>query len=180
MINWIDSLSDPAANLVGSALGIFGGLTAILIGAFVNAELNRRRDDRLKREEAIRIATALKTELSSIRDALLNNAEIMRKPTDSDSLTGPDIPHLIYVYPKLISRLPLLSENVIKETIEIYMMMEQYSDNLQLLGGKLHEIKPGRFQMILPTSVAKVVSVLNDKYARDIQVAINALQKFID
>jgi len=50
----------------GAMLGSFFGLLVILVGAFLNAELNRNRDDRLLANERASIAAALKSEVEFI------------------------------------------------------------------------------------------------------------------
>lgn len=66
-MEWVNALSPSAAQFWGSVVGVGGGLTAILTGAFVNAALNRRRDNRLRDQEARAVAAALRGELASIR-----------------------------------------------------------------------------------------------------------------
>jgi hypothetical protein len=51
------------AAFVGALIGSSIGLVALLLGALFNAELNRRRDDRLRREDRRAVATALRAEL---------------------------------------------------------------------------------------------------------------------
>ncbi len=174
MINWIDSLSDPAANLVGSALGIFGGLTAILIGALVNAELNRRRDDRLREQEAQAVATALRVELTLIHEAFVKNEKKFRE-TDQKDAAGLDVTHLVNVYPTLISQLGLLQEEAIGPVITAYGMIEQLSFRMQLIGADLKEIKPGLYQMYVSADKRYEVADIIRNYISTVQTAINAL-----
>jgi hypothetical protein len=57
---WLQTASQGQAIFVGTLVGSFFGLIALLLGALFNAELNRRRDDRLRTEEQRAVATALK------------------------------------------------------------------------------------------------------------------------
>jgi len=50
---------------IGAFLGAFFGLGAILIGALFNADLNRRRDERLREQDAQTLAVALHAELQA-------------------------------------------------------------------------------------------------------------------
>lgn len=52
---------------VGSAMGSATALLFLLFGALYNAELNRRRDDRLKDQQARSMAAAIRSEISSLR-----------------------------------------------------------------------------------------------------------------
>ena len=69
-IYWPEIIAQPpsAAAFLGALVGAGGGLLAIIIGALLNAELNRRRDDRLRREEGRALALALRGEMLSIAD----------------------------------------------------------------------------------------------------------------
>ncbi len=66
-IEWVNTLSPSAAQFWGAVVGVGGGLTAILIGALVNAVLNRRRDDRLRDIEGRAVAAAIRGELASMK-----------------------------------------------------------------------------------------------------------------
>ncbi len=69
LTNYWDALAaipDNIAAFLGALSGAGFGLLAILLGAFYNAELNRRRDDRLRNQEARAIATALRAELAHL------------------------------------------------------------------------------------------------------------------
>jgi hypothetical protein len=48
---WLEDASQGQATFIGSLIGSSIGLIALLLGALFNAHLNRRRDDRLRREE---------------------------------------------------------------------------------------------------------------------------------
>jgi hypothetical protein len=64
-----------AANFVGSFTGAAIGLIALLIGALFNAHLNRCRDDRLKEQDCIAVASTLFAELQGIHRTLIENAQ---------------------------------------------------------------------------------------------------------
>lgn len=65
-IYWTDIVAQPpsAAAFLGALAG--GGLLAIILGAVINAELNRRRDDRLPDQEARALCLALASELRAV------------------------------------------------------------------------------------------------------------------
>jgi hypothetical protein len=75
MWHWLEELSGGAAGFVGSVTGSSLGLVALLIGAMVNAHLNRRRDDRLRRDQTRSFAVALKSELKQLQAVLIQNAD---------------------------------------------------------------------------------------------------------
>ena len=72
---WLQTASQGQAAFVGVLIGSSIGLVPLLLGALFNAELNRRRDDRLRREDQRAVATALRAELEGLRRTLNDAAE---------------------------------------------------------------------------------------------------------
>src|SRR4051812_48773426 len=72
---WLQSLHGGAPPFLGALTGSLLGLLGILVGALFNANLNRKRDDRLRQQEALLVIVALRVELVGLRDSLINNAE---------------------------------------------------------------------------------------------------------
>jgi hypothetical protein len=107
---WIQSLHGGAPPFLGSLTGSLLGLLGILAGALFNAHLNRRRDARLRREEARLMIAALRAELSRLRDTLINNAERLETESPADFYV-PDVAHSIKLFPELISKLGLIGED---------------------------------------------------------------------
>ncbi len=66
---WTDIVAQPpsAAAFLGALAGAGGGLLAIILGALLTAELNRRRDDRLRETERQTVATEVQVELAALR-----------------------------------------------------------------------------------------------------------------
>ena len=66
---WQDIIAQPdsAAAFLGALAGAGGGLLAIILGALLNAELNRRRDDRLRDEERKAAAIEIQGDLVALR-----------------------------------------------------------------------------------------------------------------
>jgi hypothetical protein len=73
----IIALPASAAAFLGALSGAGGGLLAIIIGALINAELNRRRDDRLCREEARSLALSLHGETLSVADSYRRHKSLL-------------------------------------------------------------------------------------------------------
>jgi hypothetical protein len=71
---WLQHLSDGAPQFIGSLTGSLLELLTLLLGTFYNARLNRKRDDRLGREEDARaVAVGLRTLIE--HEKLLSIAE---------------------------------------------------------------------------------------------------------
>ena len=76
---WINTLTPSAAQFLGAVVGVGGGLTAIVLGALLNAVLNRRRDDRLRDLEGRAVAAAIRGELSSMKISIAELLPIWKK-----------------------------------------------------------------------------------------------------
>jgi len=76
--NDIVSLPPSAAAFLGALAGAGGGLLAIILGALINAELNRLRDDRRRREETAALLKALASEMKVISISAKSNTEFLR------------------------------------------------------------------------------------------------------
>src|SRR2546423_1574309 len=100
-IKWLSGLNGGAATFVGAFTGSAVGLVAILLGALYNAHLNRKRDDRLRRDEARSIAAAIRAELVAIITSLKINAESLEK--HRSDFIGPDLTHMVRVLPELLA-----------------------------------------------------------------------------
>jgi hypothetical protein len=70
MWDWVATLPSGSASFLGSLVGSGIGLIALLIGAFVNASLNRRRDERLREEDRLAVASTLYAELKGVHRTL--------------------------------------------------------------------------------------------------------------
>jgi hypothetical protein len=71
---WLQPLSDGAPQFIGSLTGSLLDLLTLLLGTFYDTRLNRKRDDRLGREEDARaVAPGLRTLIE--QENLLSIAE---------------------------------------------------------------------------------------------------------
>lgn len=69
--------NDPSS-YYGSLAGSFFGLLALLAGALVNAQLNRRRDSELLNEQLLGLLKAIKFEVVESRQLLMRQTNTMR------------------------------------------------------------------------------------------------------
>src|SRR5262245_42464481 len=122
---WLGGISQSQATFLGWVVGV----VTLVGGALLNAHLNRKRDDRLRREEQRGVATALKAELAGCRRALLLNAEM------AGSFVTPDLTYSIRIMPEMVSKFGLLDEETIKSVANAYLAVEEHGEQLLLLHG---------------------------------------------
>jgi hypothetical protein len=140
---WLHDTSPGQATFIGSVFGFL----ALLGGAWANASFNRKRDDRLRREEQRGVATALRAELAGCRRALLTNAEKLKDP-QAGTFLMPDLAHSIQIMPEMVSKFGLLDEETIDQVTNAYLAVEQHSEQLLLLYGA---------RLVDPERVARLV-----------------------
>jgi hypothetical protein len=174
--DWLSKLPQGSASFVGSLTGSSVGLVAILLGALFNAHLNRRRDNRLREEDRVALASTLYAELQGIHRALVENAEHLKeKPPDKDGgFLLPEPP--IRLLPETLSKMGLLRSETIRKVMDAYVLTEQYLGQLILLGGVLREDMPkDRPLVYLDSKHAKFVIEFNQARASVVKEAMNAL-----
>jgi hypothetical protein len=174
MIEWLQSLSGGAASFVGSFTGAFIGLVALVIGALFNAHLNRRRDREIRLEEKHSVATALHAELAGFDQMLSRNSEALENIT-RDHYLIPDLAQSVRVFPHMLPKIGLLDPATINNTVDAYLMMDQYSESLLVLGGTLSQKVTHRRLIEMPSNSAKHVVMLNKKVSEAIQRALSNL-----
>lgn len=179
----IVALPPGVATFMGTLAGSSLGLLAILLGALFNAHLNRARDDRLRAEEARSIRGALLGELIGIRDGFNNMASTLEKKASDtndseDSFLVPDISASVRVMPPLLPKFGLLSPEVVRQVIDIYVVIEQFRPTLLLVKGTFdpdsHSKRGHHVQM--PNKRAGVVSEIARNAAKRIDAVIETLR----
>ena len=109
------ALPQGSASFIGTLTGSALGLFALLLGALFNARLNRRRDDRLRDQDRVALASALYAELSGIHPTLIENAQSLTDrpaaPSEGFMVPGPSIKLL----PGMLSRIGLLQPKTIRK-----------------------------------------------------------------
>jgi hypothetical protein len=101
-------------------LGSVFGFLALLCGAWANASFNRRRDDRLRKEDQRAVVTALRAELKVLRLALNDHAETLKKVQPDEGFLTPDLSNLVRIMPEMISKLGLLDQETIQSVMDAY------------------------------------------------------------
>jgi hypothetical protein len=139
---WLEHLPTGVASFLGSFTGASIGLVALLVGALVNAHLNRRRDDRLQKEDARALAVAIKAELGGILRTLVENARDLRNSPPPADFYVPDLAHSVRVTPQLFSKVGLLTTETIRKVIDAYIIIDQYCEHLIMIGGKIDSTMP--------------------------------------
>jgi hypothetical protein len=178
--DWLSKLPQSSASFLGSLTGSSVGLLAILLGALFNARLNRRRDDRLREEDRVAVASTLYAELQGIHRALVENAEHLQKtpPPDQDGFVVPE--PSIKLLPETLSKIGLLRPETIRKVMDAYVLTEQYVAQLILLGGALQPNMPEDHQAVYSDAKhAKFVIEFNQARAGVVKEAMNALSPYL-
>jgi len=136
--DWLGTLSQGQATFLGSLVGAFVGLLALLLGALFNAHLNRKRDDRLRAEERRSVATALRAELAGFKDSLVENSERLSHAQEHPgAFLVPDLARAIRIWPHMIPKLGLCDQVTIGSVTDAYLAVQNHGERLLLLGGRL-------------------------------------------
>jgi hypothetical protein len=119
---WLGDAQQGQATFLGTLAGSSIGLFALLIGAWCNACLNRKRDNRLRREDQRAMAVALKTELAGWNQQLGDLVERERTPKRPFSPSiklGFPLP-TTRLLPDMVPKLGLLRSATIDQVIGAY------------------------------------------------------------
>ena len=111
-----------------------------------------------------------------VHHALLQNAKIWNEARGQISV-GPDLAHLIKVFPQVIPKLGLLKDEVVGAVIAAYIMIEQHGESLWMLGAKTQEFSSGRRLFIMPPERADLVARMSTDLAEEVKKAIDILSK---
>jgi hypothetical protein len=180
--DWLATLPQGSASFVGTLAGSTLGLIALLLGALFNAHLNRKRDDRLRRQDRQMVAVALHTELSSIEHTLLENANRLteKPPEEGSGFLVPDVMHSSLVLKDMLSKVGLLDPATTRKVIDSYILLGQYFEGLILVGGVVAQNLPqGRRLVSLPTAMTSFVIEYNRARAGVVKAAIDALAPYL-
>ena len=176
--DWLATLQPSSASFVGTLTGSSLGLIALLLGAVFNAHLNRKRDDRLRNDDARGVAAALRAELSGMNVTLARNADSLENA--KSGFVTPDLAHSIRVMPLLLGKLGILDGETIQHVISIYVSIDQYCRVSSMMGGSLAPFSPPDRRLIaLPIEKASEVAKLNRRLASMIRGVIDKLDAFL-
>jgi hypothetical protein len=178
--DWLATLPQGSASFVGTLTGSTLGLIALLLGALFNAHLNRRRDDRLRDEDRVALASTLYAELSGIHRTFMENAQHLtdRPPDPSGGFVVPE--PSMKLLPGTVSKIGLLRSETIRKVMNAYLLTEQYVEQLILLGGSLQSNMPENRRLVyLDATHAKFVIELNRARVGVVKEAIDALAPYL-
>ena len=130
--------SPGQASFLGTLAGSSIGLFALLIGAWCNACLNRKRDNRLRREDQRAMAVALKTELAGWSELLGRFVESSKSegPLSSSTRSGFPLP-TTRLLPHMVAKLGLLRPTTIDQVITAYDAVEHLAWALVWKGAEI-------------------------------------------
>jgi len=178
---WLAHLPQGSASFVGTLAGSSLGLIAILIGALVNAALNRRRDDRLRDEDRIALASTLYAELKGLHRSLIENAQHLTDtpPDPNDGFVVPE--PSMKLLPEMLPKIGLLKSETIRKVMDAYVLTEAYLEQLILAGGALHaaNLPEGRQLVFMDANRAEFVVEFNRARANIVNDAMQALAPYL-
>lgn len=119
------------------AIGSLLGFVALIVGALFNFNLNRKRDERLRGEEVIAIASALYAEIALTRRSVARMANAVgsryfrhglrgddSEPYDKHFIEQYQLPAL-KLYPVLANKVGLLPSQLALEVVRFYSRVEE-------------------------------------------------------
>jgi hypothetical protein len=175
-MQWWDKIVSAITNVPP----VFGAVVVVVLGALLNAHLNRRRDERLRKHDAKSLAIAIRAELSAIRITLTRNAKFLKEATPPDEgFLTPDLAHQVRVLPAVLSKITLLEGEVIRSVLDAYAVIEQHTDGLVLMGARRGEVGSRRILKTPPGMSGNVID-LNTNLAQQIESAMTLLTTMID
>lgn len=144
------------------------------MGAILNAHLNRRRDDRLRSQEAQSVRSALAGELGVIRKALSSIADHLEKnaPDDDRHFLMPDPAKLARIMPSLLPKFGLLTPDTVGRVVEVYATIEQVKPTLLAHGGAQHR---NELHIVMPINAASKTAVMVRTTAAEVGQVISIL-----
>lgn len=164
MWEFLKEIDGGSGSFFGSLAGSFLGLAAILLGALFNARLNRRRDDRMIKQDIYFAAQSLIGELQAIDNSLdRNRNNFINNTVAAGGFQIPDPNHMILVFPVMILKLgPIGAEGIIA-TKDAYTMIEEFSERLSQGDASITKHQSGRDMILVPfTDTPWALSVFED------------------
>ena len=178
ILDWIEALTPQQIAFASTAIGVPVAFTTLVGGALINAHLNRRRDDRLRRAETFGVATALLSEVLTIKRALERNSASLREPSDSEGSTHVFIPELnTDVWQALLSKVTLLRAPAIEAVLNAYGTLPIYFDGLAMKAGKITEMGSKRLHVAIPVQNALWVAGATESMLPLFETAAAELEK---
>ncbi len=125
----------------GAFLGSLVGLVAILLGAMRNAQLNRQRDDRLRKQEQRALAAALRGELLAVRNRAAWRWWAFHNDSRGDEhrhIGKASRPKWDWTIPErdifdsAREKLPLLDPELVSKVLDTYERIDDYVTALRL------------------------------------------------
>ncbi len=139
-VDWNALYRDPDLQAWQTGIGAIVGLIGLGLIALLNAELNRRRDDRLRRDEARALAEALAAELESLKNTANRHIEELESLSDeaSSAYEQPRVNLLEImrlaqpiVFEGSATKLGLLGPNLAAVVVQTYASFELVNKNIE-------------------------------------------------
>ena len=115
-------------------------------------------------------------------DILEYNAKKLEEPAQEEFFFVPDLSHSVRMFPALVDKIGLLGDTtLIMNVTQAYIVIDQYCENLLMIGGRMGEGIPEHRRLILvPSNRAKTVVKMNTQIAERVSNAMVSLDKYLD
>lgn len=178
MWTWLQTIPSGAASFLGSLIGASVGLVALLIGALFNAHLNRRRDDRLRKEDSKSLVVALRAELAALHESLSSDLRALNSITGDFGVR--DLAYRARIFPEMLDKLVLLDDRAITAVMEAYLCVDRYYEQLMVFGEAEFETRLSPRRMVrMKKEKVSIAIEHNEKLASYIGEALVELDRLL-
>ena len=154
-----------------------------VVGALLNAQLNRNRDNRIRRHDRRGLAAALQVEAAMLRDSFFRNATEADTDHRPDSLIYVQDPmQLAVVWKEVAARVGLLGTPAIRAVVEAHGSLPMYVEGLLSAGASLVEARTRHDErriVCVPPQSRRHFVVLSRKMGENFAQAVELLDKEI-
>lgn len=168
------ALQPSVAAFLGAIVGATITMVSVIVGALFNAHLNRRRDDRIRKQEERTVANALLAELTMLRGS--HSRAIAERQPQGNTMLIPVKEGPAEVYHALIDKIGHLDSSVLVPLIEFHTVFASLESYLVFLGGKV-EIHGQKRYVAVPDRHYDKVNIIMQSLVKYADKAIMLLKK---
>lgn len=165
--DWFTNLQNWQSG-VGAFWGALFGLGAILIGALFNADLNRKRDDRLREQDTVTLAAALQAEVGLIIESVRGFDRIFAGVSDNEPFlpgptrprSSPSIRSQFHILQANTHRLDLLGAPIVDKVVRFYRLAGLVLEHDEAIDGDNESLAFRKGRVFSVVEHGKIVRIL--------------------